>query len=77
MTDSPVFCGRDGTLDDRRLYAPFRDGFLCAECWRALGQPFPRAQASPDLVHETELRTRERMQARGGTDRHLVRNGRT
>jgi recombinational DNA repair protein (RecF pathway) len=72
-----VFCHRCGSLDDRRLYAPLRDGFVCAPCWHALGRPFPRAEAAPALVHAAELQTRERMTARGGTDRHLVRNGRT
>lgn len=70
-----VFCGRCDTIDDRRLYAPFRDGYLCAPCWHALGRPFPRSEAAAELVHEAELRTRERMLARGGADRHIVRKG--
>lgn len=74
---TPVFCGRCLVVDDRRLYAPLRDGHVCSDCWKALGSPFPRAEASPSIIHEAELRTRERMVARGGTDRHLVRNGRT
>ena len=77
MIERVVFCYRCGSCDDRRLYAPLRDGHVCSDCWRALGQPFPRAEAAPEAVYEAELRTRERMTARGGTDRHLVRNGKT
>jgi hypothetical protein len=72
-----VFCHRCGSCDDRRLYAPLRDGHVCSTCWGALGRPFPRAEAAPELVQAAELATRERMTARGGTDRHLVRNGKT
>lgn len=77
MSERVVYCHRCGSCDDRRLYVPLRDGHVCAGCWHVVGRPFPRSEAAPALVHEAELRTRERMAARGGTDRHLVRNGRT
>jgi len=50
---------------------------LCATHWHAAGCPWVAPAVSMEQVHEAELRTREHMTARGGTDRHLVRNGRT
>ena len=75
--ERPVYCHRCGSCDPARLYAPLRDGHVCSSCWHALGRPFPRAEAAPELVYEAEIRTRERMTARGGTDRHLVRSGKS
>jgi ribosomal protein L37AE/L43A len=50
------------------------DDWLCAACWRAAGEPSgPRH--SPEAVFAREQLTRDQMRARGGTDRHLVRNG--
>ena len=72
-----VYCHRCGSLDERRMYAPLRDGHVCSDCWHTLGQPFPRTEADPELVHEVELRTRERMTARGGPDKYLVRAGKS
>lgn len=50
---------------------------LCLVCWRAAGRPWPMPETDVQRIHEAELATRERMQARGGTDRHLVRKGLT
>jgi hypothetical protein len=72
-----VYCYRCGSCDYRRLYAPLRDGFACSTCWHALGRPFPRAEPPAELVHEQETQTRDRMNARGGTARHLVRAGKS
>jgi hypothetical protein len=47
---------------------------LCWACWKAAGKPSADAVMA---AHEMETLTRKRMQERGGTDRHLVRNGRT
>lgn len=49
---------------------------VCPACWRALGEPAPAKIVSASDVFFHETRTRERMTARGGTDRHLVRIGR-
>ncbi len=41
-------------------------------------RPAPRQpQASAQEIHEQELRTRDRMNRRGGPDRQAVRSGRT
>ena len=61
----------------RMLLMPTRLGLVCAACWYELGQPGAATVTDTLAIHEAELRTRERMTARGGTDRHLVRNGRT
>lgn len=61
-------CARCGA--DTEVYATGTD--LCPGCgFGALRVP------SMAYVHEAEKATRERMLARGGTDRHLVRNGKT
>jgi hypothetical protein len=60
-----------------RLFAVVDGRRLCAAHWIAAGCPWPRALASPLEVHEAEVRIRERMQARGGADRHLVRSGKS
>jgi hypothetical protein len=64
-------------LDERRLYVVVDGRGYCSTHWKAAGRPWPRAVASMERVHEAELQTRARMTARGGTDRHMVRNGRT
>jgi hypothetical protein len=49
-------------------------GNLCASCWKRLGRPAP----APSTMHEESdaaLAARDRMLARGGTDRHMVRSG--
>jgi hypothetical protein len=35
-----VYCHRCLTdqIDERRFYAPFRNGFLCSSCWHELGR---------------------------------------
>ncbi len=68
-------CGPDGSRST--LLAVVDGRHLCLPCWLAAGRPWPTSACSPLEAHEAELRTRERMTARGGTDRHLVRNGRT
>lgn len=50
---------------------------LCLGHWKAEGRPWPRRVAAPGEALDVENKTRERMTARGGTDRHMVRNGRT
>ena len=47
---------------------------LCRRCWVEAGRPWPEASTMHD-THQAEVAARERMQARGGTDRHLVRAG--
>jgi hypothetical protein len=59
------------------LFASFGGRLICGDCWQAKGSPWPRRPATAEEIHAAELRTRERMQARGGTDRHMVRNGKT
>jgi hypothetical protein len=51
-------------------------GALCPGCWRAAGEP-SALMGTETEVHEQLQRTRERMVARGGTARHLVRKGLT
>lgn len=61
-----------------RLFVTVSGRRYCARHWHAAGRPTPREPlATAQQVHEAELRIRDRMNARGGTDRHLVRNGRT
>ena len=69
LTDACDHCGRR-----RFLYARSGGVRFCSDCYKAAGRPRPDDLG---LVHELEVRTRERMTARGSTDRHLVRNGRT
>lgn len=60
------------------LFVRRQDGRIaCADCWKAAGCPFPRAAATDVQVFEAEQRTRERMNARGGTTRHLVQSGKS
>lgn len=49
----------------------------CARCWRRRGSPFPRREATAAELLAAEIATRERMQKRGGADRHLVRAGKS
>lgn len=74
----PVWCYRCGSADPDQLFARVggRWPFVCALCWHQIGCPWPRNLPTMEEVHEAEVHTRERMLARGGTDRHLVRNGR-
>lgn len=69
-------CARCGSLDDRKLYANAgKRGTFCAECWHLLGCPFPQDHAAPIELEAQEMATKQRMLARGGADRHLVRKG--
>lgn len=70
-------CETCGSCDDARLYAEVDGRWYCSRCWLGAGRPWPTRALSPLEVHEAELATRERMTARGGLDRHLVRNGKT
>lgn len=70
-------CDGCGSFDEAKLYAQVEGRWFCCDCWAAAGRPWPHRPATTDEVHEQELRTRQRMTARGGTDCHLVRNGRT
>ncbi len=76
---APVWCYRCGTAGAGQLFARLGEpwGFLCAQCWHSVGCPWPAVRPTAQDAHDAELRTRERMLARGGTARHLVRNGRT
>lgn len=67
----------DGCGQPRHLFALVLGKLLCVRCWRRAGSPFPRSTATPQELHEIELATRERMNARGGADRHLVRSGKS
>jgi hypothetical protein len=74
--DTPGCDAQRGTRN--RLFARVGKRRLCFVCWVVAGRPWPPPDnATPEELHQVELRTRERMLARGGTDRHLVRNGRT
>lgn len=47
---------------------------VCARCWKRAGSPAPRPPTMHER-HEAEVANHERMNARGGADRHLVRSG--
>lgn len=62
--------------DPHMLFARCGGRLLCAKGWRAAG--FPKADAAePQRIHETETAVRERMTARGGKDRYMVRAGKS
>jgi hypothetical protein len=68
-------CSHFQALDERRLYGVV-DGYgYCSDCWKAAGRPFPKRPPGAFELEAQEIRNRDRMLARGGTDRHLVRNG--
>lgn len=67
----------DQCHEPRLLFAIFGTRLLCADCWHAKGSPWPKRPATVEEIHQAELRTRERMQARGGADRHMVRSGKS
>lgn len=54
-----------------------RGRLLCLGCWRAAGRPWPMPETDVYRIHEAEEATRQKMLARGGTHRHLVRKGLT
>jgi len=68
-----LFCDTPGCGVIRQLFVIVKGQRTCLECWKAAGRP-----RGDDIgqAHEVEVGTRERMTARGSTDRHLVRNGR-
>jgi hypothetical protein len=54
------------------------DGWpYCRPCWVAAGRPWPQREADMLAAQRALEAARARMTARGGTDRHMVRNGRT
>lgn len=61
-------------LEERFLLAPIGDELLCSGCWDRAGRLFPRFQAQ---TYEQADAIQRQMTARGGTGRHMVRNGRT
>jgi hypothetical protein len=70
--------GCDCCLDAREhgLYVRDDSGrMLCSACWVKAGRPWPRRPPTIVELHAAESATRERMLKRGGTDRHLVRDG--
>lgn len=60
-----------------RLFVRVDNRLLCARHWHEAGRPWPRSGGSLEQVHEAELRTRERMQARGGADAYRVKAGKS
>ena len=72
MTDLLWRCDRCPAV--RHLMAWTVKGLLCSACWHALGQPAAKP-ATMHEVHAAEVAARDSMTRRGGTDRHLVRNG--
>lgn len=65
-------------VSNSKLYALVDGVRLCNSCWRAAGRP----ACSPSQIGlaeqaAMEVKIRERMQRRGGADRHLVRKGKT
>ena len=60
-----------------RLFAEIGGRRFCSKHWFLAGHPWPRDLPTPDEVHLAEIRTRERMLARGGAFRHLVRSGKS
>jgi hypothetical protein len=73
---APLFAC-DRCHEPRHLFANWAGRLVCAECWHALGSPFPRRELTPQEMHAAEIATRERMLKRGGADRHLVRAGKS
>jgi hypothetical protein len=62
-----------GLGEDSLLVATTK-GRLCAPCWKRAGRPgAPPATMQQEAAAVVE--TRDRMLARGGTDRHMVRSG--
>lgn len=59
------------------LFTRLLGKLVCGECWHRAGSPFPRTPSTAEELHRAELATRERMQKRGGADRHMVRNGKS
>lgn len=68
-------CARVFTIEENRLFVRVDGRWYCAGCWRKAGRPWPSRLASIEDLHAAETATRERMNARGGADRHLVRKG--
>jgi hypothetical protein len=70
-------CSFCGDCRDPGLYVRLGPAqHACSDCWREMGQPGPM-RVDPRMIAAHEVRIRERMLARGGSDRHLVRSGKT
>ena len=74
------FCG-DCSADEVRPWPSFSaevDGRrYCGRHWVEAGRPCSRRRATVAEAHAAEVKTRERMTARGGAHAHLVRKGLT
>jgi len=68
-------CDRCGDAQFTRKYANVDGERLCRGCWERAGRPYPKRTATEIERFALETAIRERMTARGGTGRHLVRNG--
>jgi hypothetical protein len=68
-------CEEADELKRRRKYVEIDGRRMCAACWHRLGEP--RSASAPTAIEAAlvEAKTRERMLARGGADRHLARSG--
>lgn len=67
----------DGCHKASLLFVSFGAEKICAECWHRKGSPFPRRVLTPQEMSAAEIATRERMNRRGGADRHMVRSGKS
>ncbi len=78
-TAEPIYCYRCGAGDPRQLFGRIggRYKLVCAQCWHYLGCPWPRNEPPLAELAAAEARTRDEMLRRGGTDRHLVRSGKS
>lgn len=59
------------------LFVSFGGRLICADCWHAMGAPFPRRVATLEELHAAELATRERMLRRGGEAAYRVKAGKS
>lgn len=49
--------------------------YLCAECWRLAGSPYPRAQPTAEELHAATVAIQQRMLRRGGDAAYRVKSG--
>jgi len=68
----------DGCGGPQLLLARVRkERLLCANCHRLVGSPPAWTEATDEEILAAENRVRDKMQRRGGPERHLVRSGGT
>jgi uncharacterized Fe-S cluster-containing radical SAM superfamily protein len=60
--------------EPKLLLVRLNQDLLCAACWNWMGRPYPKHATDPTIM---EVATREKMLARGGTDRYRVRAGKS